>query len=83
MMLSRNDAVCTAFLRWLAEQEMDHALSPTFLTDPASIVDGQQATRDELTDALDALAVRGLVDGYGGIGYGRFARVWLTPAGRL
>ncbi|HEY0690179.1 MAG TPA: hypothetical protein VGD71_14195 [Kribbella sp.] len=82
-MIYRNDAVCTAFLRWLAEQERDHALSPTFLTDPASVVDSQQVTRDELTQALDTLATRGLIDGYGGIGYGRLARVWLTPTGRV
>jgi len=78
----RSHTVEAVFLAWLHQRAEVHPRSGPFLTDPASAVDGEQVTGDELTTALDQLEARGLITSEGGFG-GRFSHVDMTAAGRL
>ncbi len=59
----RPDSVARAFLRWLGEHDAENPQRERFLEDPASAVNGEQVTEEELAQVVARLYSRRLIAG--------------------
>lgn len=76
-------AISQAFLRWLYDHNREQPTPKKFLDDPRSLIGGHQVDEGGITEAIELLVARSLVEGRGSWSNPIPLRISLTDAGRI